>query len=109
MIGGPCVAKYSLDGGWYRASVIEIPSQEQLNVYFVDYGNSELVSSRDVKQIVKDYMKLPLCAVQCSLSEVTDISQDDITRFKEEVLDETFNAIFSGKFCYSTLIFKNYH
>lgn len=34
-------ARYSLDGHWYRAKIINIPEPRMVTVFYIDYGNSE--------------------------------------------------------------------
>ncbi len=66
-VGTPCIAQFSEDQGWYRAVVINKHVGE-LEVLFVDYGNSERVKMMKVKQITPDLMKLPAQAVKCALT-----------------------------------------
>ncbi|XP_054706758.1 tudor domain-containing 6-like [Uloborus diversus] len=39
-----CMAKYSEDQAWYRAQIKSFSSQNECEVFFIDYGNSEVVS-----------------------------------------------------------------
>lgn len=41
-------AKFSADGQWYRAKVVKVLSASEIQVLYVDFGNSETVSHRDV-------------------------------------------------------------
>jgi staphylococcal nuclease domain-containing protein 1 len=47
-IGEICGAKFSADGLWYRAKV-EKRNDGSLEVFFVDYGNMDLVSLADIR------------------------------------------------------------
>lgn len=51
--GGDLVsAKFSADGAWYRAQVRRTyPSAKEADVIFVDYGNRETVSFRDIRPL----------------------------------------------------------
>lgn len=42
------VAKFSADGQWYRAKVLKITSPSDIQVQYVDFGNFETVTSKDV-------------------------------------------------------------
>ena len=64
--GQLCVARYSEDEQWYRATV-ESVSVNNLAVHFIDYGNSETVSPSGVKAIQPRYLALPRAALKCSL------------------------------------------
>jgi hypothetical protein len=39
-VGGYCCGQYSVDQGWYRAKIISV-NGSQVEVQFVDFGNSE--------------------------------------------------------------------
>ena len=65
-VGTPCVAQFSQDQCWYRGVVIN-KHVRMLDVMFVDYGNSEKVALKNVKEIVPELLKLPVLAVKCSL------------------------------------------
>ncbi|XP_060086316.1 uncharacterized protein LOC132565637 [Ylistrum balloti] len=68
-IGMPCVAKFSEDKLWYRAEILSF-EDKNIEVQFIDYGNSELVDLRSVKHIQKEFTSLPLQAIRCCLSGV---------------------------------------
>jgi len=64
-----CVAKYSEDGAWYRAKILEANSDETLTVKFIDYGNIELVNLSETAPLKPGLYALPAQAIQCSLTE----------------------------------------
>ncbi|XP_068085142.1 uncharacterized protein [Anabrus simplex] len=64
--GTPCIARYSVDGAWYRARV-ESVSGNTVGVYFVDYGNQEDVPLSDVQEIMPQFMSLPAQGILCNL------------------------------------------
>ena len=65
-MGQPCVAMFEMDSMWYRASV-ESVSQNDVNVRFVDYGNTQKVKLSELKEMVPQFMKLPVLAVECTI------------------------------------------
>ncbi len=70
-----CVAKYSEDERWYRAKVLSVDIQEdKVEVYYVDYGNIELVAPSDVRTLVAELTDLPVQTVRCSIADVCPIS-----------------------------------
>lgn len=46
-----------------------------LQVFYVDYGNSETVSSSDLRPLPRSFAKLPSQALQCYLSRVKPVGQ----------------------------------
>ncbi|XP_066992259.2 tudor domain-containing protein 1 [Anabrus simplex] len=64
-LGTPCIARYSVDGRWYRA-IVESASINHVGVYFVDYGNREDVFPTEVLEIRPQFMSLPAQGIVCS-------------------------------------------
>lgn len=50
-VGSYCMAQYSEDEAWYRAQIISSESVNTYKVFFIDYGNSEVVSLSEVFKI----------------------------------------------------------
>jgi hypothetical protein len=46
-----CAAKFSTDNRWYRATVIRSIGKGQFEVYFIDFGNIEVVNGNDLKKL----------------------------------------------------------
>ncbi|KAJ8306560.1 hypothetical protein KUTeg_017105 [Tegillarca granosa] len=67
-IGLPCVAKYSEDELWYRAEILSFNGE--IEVQFVDYGNSDMVQKSAVKKVKKEFMTLPVQGIRCGLNGV---------------------------------------
>lgn len=72
-VGEIVVARFSKDGRFYRARVVD-NTDMQLCVFYVDYGNKEWVSGSDVRAIEPKYLHLPFQAIECVLANVDDIS-----------------------------------
>ncbi|KAG5277432.1 hypothetical protein AALO_G00117550 [Alosa alosa] len=69
--GSLCLAKYSEDGKWYRGISKPVLSNELLNVFFVDYGNKQIVEKSNVKPLehsTTDLLMAPMQALKCSLA-----------------------------------------
>ena len=93
--GMPCCAKYSDDGGWYRAVIDKIEdSKIQVRVQFVDYGNYETVSLRDAKVLKPEFVEIPPFALKFALdkAELMGDPQENLTEFKAVVLENEFMA-----------------
>ena len=69
-IGDFGVAKYSEDNRWYRARTIRREGHEQIRIVFVDFGNIEVKSIKDLYPLHRPFTDLPAQAIGCSLSEV---------------------------------------
>lgn len=90
-LGLACCAKFSEDNTWYRARVEKIDGQN-VTVFFVDYGNSEDTSIRNMRALSEDLAKTPMFAIKCSLDGVqkeTDCHSDAvIAKFEELTVDK---------------------
>lgn len=64
-----CCCKYPLDSMWYRASVVAVQEKE-CTVQFIDYGNKDTVPFSHIVPCPPQFLKVPIMAVQCSLSGV---------------------------------------
>ena len=91
--GVPCAAKYSVDGGWYRAALECLDSQTHAKVKFVDYGNFDSVSVAELKELSGDLLEEPAFAVKCSL--VGDVGP--ATDFENRVMDQELTLKVVGK------------
>ncbi|KAG8135603.1 hypothetical protein E2320_008615, partial [Naja naja] len=68
-IGEPCCARFSGDGKWYRALVLEINVSE-VKVVYADYGNVEMLPFSRLQPITAPYLKLPFQILKCSLAGI---------------------------------------
>ncbi|KAL3140607.1 hypothetical protein ABBQ32_005177 [Trebouxia sp. C0010 RCD-2024] len=71
-VGGLCLAQYSLDNQWYRASVQRVISSDPVNpqysVIFLDFGNQDRVGGKGVRAIDSALAAVPPQAHCCSLA-----------------------------------------
>ena len=74
--GMHCVARFSEDGGWYRARIIKQTTRTDYMVHYIDYGNSEAVNIRDMKDLPPQFSRLPAQAVECSLARIPRQTRD---------------------------------
>ncbi|KAK2855944.1 hypothetical protein Q5P01_004679 [Channa striata] len=96
-----CLAKY-FDGNWYRGLAHPVKSPLHLSVFFVDYGNSNILEKTQVMFIPRDSADLlytPMQAVRCSLASVSKI---ELYAYVKEWLDGTIlnkqvRAVILGK------------
>lgn len=68
-VGYPCCAKFYEDDCWYRAVITNSSAVASgtIDVKFVDYGNSQTTSLKDVKGLKEKYLSIPMQAIECSL------------------------------------------
>ncbi|NXF85616.1 TDR15 protein, partial [Eubucco bourcierii] len=78
-----CVAKYSKDGRWYRATVMQRVSTNEADVVFVDYGYRERVLLKDLQSVIPDFLTLESQAFRCGLKNV--LLQGNSFQWSEEV------------------------
>jgi hypothetical protein len=74
-------------GEWHRAEVINTkpyPNSDEVDVYYVDYGDSDYVKLEALRKLDKEFYFLPLQAIECSLS---DIQINDANNNKNEKLE----------------------
>nr|XP_032515643.1 RING finger protein 17 isoform X1 [Danaus plexippus plexippus]XP_032515645.1 RING finger protein 17 isoform X2 [Danaus plexippus plexippus] len=55
-----CVALFPDDGQWYRASILQYSrTSNRVKVKYVDYGNIQVLSLSDVREIDRKFVELP--------------------------------------------------
>ncbi|NWT48136.1 TDR15 protein, partial [Chroicocephalus maculipennis] len=65
-----CVVKRPKDGKWYRATVLEQVSANEVDVVFVDYGYRERALLKDLQAVLPDFLALESQAFRCGLKNV---------------------------------------
>ncbi|XP_031841503.2 tudor and KH domain containing protein papi isoform X1 [Nomia melanderi] len=69
--GQICAAKFSSDEQWYRAQIISAAVEDgKCEVYFMDYGDHDVVPFDNILEIRTDFLSLRMQAMECSLSNV---------------------------------------
>lgn len=53
-----CVAKFSVDGNWYRAKITR-ELKNKYEVLFIDYGNVDIVFPNDVRKMPDNLVAYP--------------------------------------------------
>ena len=88
VVGNPICAQFSEDNSWYRAVIKSVHSDFEVEVHYVDYGNSEVILLSDVRQLSKRFFNLPVQAVRCSLDSPV------VESFGQRVADKELKAMF---------------
>ncbi|XP_071404376.1 tudor domain-containing protein 15 [Pithys albifrons albifrons] len=78
-----CIVKYPKDGKWYRATVVQQVSKNEVDVVFIDYGYRERVLLKDLQAVLPDFLTLESQAFRCGLKNVS--LQTDSLSWSEEV------------------------
>ncbi|XP_072261468.1 RING finger protein 17 [Pyxicephalus adspersus] len=94
IIGQSCVAKYE-DDQWYRAEIIGLPSSQEVDISYVDFGNVSRVSVSKLRILKEEFMSLPRKAISCRLAYVQPLHEatqwsseacqlfDELTSYKQ--------------------------
>lgn len=77
-------AKFTDDGAWYRAVVLE-KQQDKCLVKFIDYGNNDTVAITDMVALSKEILDVPALAIHCILKDVAPKSDD---QYSAEAIDQ---------------------
>ncbi|XP_034265695.1 RING finger protein 17 [Pantherophis guttatus] len=92
--GQPCVAKFEDDGVWYRAQVIGLPGHQEVEVKYVDYGNTAKINIKEMRKIKDEFLVLPEKAIRCKLAyikpckEATEWTVQSKDRFEQLIQDK---------------------
>lgn len=86
-----CCAKFSDDGGWYRAKIIKVEGSN-VTVEFVDYGNWETTTADDIRSIPPQFLKAAPFVLKCSLEGIIPCdgswSEESIKKFEELAVEK---------------------
>ncbi|XP_030578100.1 tudor domain-containing 6 isoform X2 [Archocentrus centrarchus] len=95
-----CAAR-AADGDFYRAIVTEV-GETHAKVFFVDYGNTEVVDRRNLRILPAEFKKLPRLALKCTLAGVKPKderwSQRASAFFSKAVTDKELNVHVLAKY-----------
>ncbi|XP_064645096.1 tudor and KH domain-containing protein-like isoform X2 [Lineus longissimus] len=81
--GDIVAAPFPYDSSWYRARITKTPEGDDIDLFYVDYGDTGTVHKEKIRQIRSDFLSLPFQAVEVCLDNVT--SRDE--QWSEESLD----------------------
>ncbi|KAM5180578.1 RING finger protein 17 [Mantella aurantiaca] len=74
VIGQACVSKYEDDDQWYRAEIIGLPSPQDVDISYVDFGNVSRVNVADLRLLKEEFLTLPRKAICCRLAYIQPYS-----------------------------------
>ncbi|XP_070208882.1 tudor domain-containing protein 7B-like isoform X2 [Littorina saxatilis] len=71
-----CAALYSEDDNWYRARVLFLHSDKEVQVMFIDYGNVENVSISNIRCLTQETAETAAQAVGCVMFALKPLDSD---------------------------------
>ncbi|CAB4010147.1 Hypothetical predicted protein [Paramuricea clavata] len=88
-------AKFTEDGNFYRACVLEVVDHKNIKVQYVDFGNKEVIPVDRLRVLISEFQTQPVQAFECCLDGIDPANQaqewskaavtkfDDLTSEKE--------------------------
>ncbi|KAG8291293.1 negative regulation of transposition, RNA-mediated [Homalodisca vitripennis] len=90
-IGGVCLGKAPDADEWNRAVIRSKTSDDQVELFFVDYGDIATLTWNDVVPISDDLIKkLPFQVIECYLADV-HFGESDDNSWEDDVIDQIYN------------------
>lgn len=88
-------AKFSADHQWYRAKVLRVNSPQDIEILFIDYGNSERVRSRDLAKLSPKYAAQEAFAKDYVLAfaEATTHDPDWVEESRRAFLEASYGQV----------------
>ncbi|XP_030043422.1 tudor and KH domain-containing protein [Microcaecilia unicolor] len=83
-VGDIVAAPYTHDRLWYRAKVLGILDNGNLDLYYVDFGDNGEAALGELRVLRSDFLSLPFQAIECSLAGIGPAGE----QWSEEALDE---------------------
>ena len=68
-------AKYTEDGNFYRARVLEVVDSKHIKVQYVDFGNKEVIPVDRLRVLIGEFQTQPIQAYECRLHGVEPADQ----------------------------------
>lgn len=97
-----CVALFHEDNQWYRAQILQYSeAKNQIKVRYVDYGNIEIISLADAREVTEDFTKLPPGTIQVKLHGVELNNDIDMN-----IISQEYSAVFLDKGPFTAKIIK---
>ncbi|XP_038673698.1 RING finger protein 17 isoform X2 [Scyliorhinus canicula] len=93
VVGQACAALFD-DGGWYRCQINGLPGHREVDVKYVDYGNTARIPVTNIRKLKEDFLTLPIQALLCRLSDVEPI---DSTEGWNDCVKERFQQLTLNK------------
>lgn len=86
--GYNCAVK-SIDENWYRATIVNVTDTD-VTVKYLDYGNSEIIERKYVKDLADNFRKIPTYAVRVYLPLVSEFGDNETVVNKMTALTKDY-------------------
>ncbi|XP_073530151.1 tudor domain-containing protein 15 [Phyllobates terribilis] len=84
-----CAAK-RIDGSWYRGVIQKLISCNDMKIWFIDIGSSEIVPITNVQKLESEFLSLPMMTIPCALFRDNDhkesVKNVQLALFKEALM-----------------------
>ncbi|KAK4884560.1 hypothetical protein RN001_000831 [Aquatica leii] len=85
-----CLVKF--EDEWYRAAVLKINENKTYSVFYVDYGNSHVVTTNDIRKLPEELKRIRGLAILCTLEGVIKNNEEKVndrllSRLQEDILE----------------------
>eukprot|EP00118_Oscarella_pearsei_P017554 m.174788 g.174788 ORF g.174788 m.174788 type:complete len:975 (+) comp39118_c0_seq15:3105-6029(+) len=88
--GEMVAARSQIDGKWYRALVVsELNAEYMVKVFYVDYGDMELLEESRLSALNPVFFHFPVQAVECKLRHVSPVQSEWSTDSKDLFIRKT--------------------
>uniref|UniRef100_W8BLE9 Tudor domain-containing protein 1 n=1 Tax=Ceratitis capitata TaxID=7213 RepID=W8BLE9_CERCA len=100
-----CIAKYKLDGKWYRGRCLEIVGDGYPSIIFLDYGNISMIHVNDIRRYPAQFT-FPIYTSDCEIKGLPEQCETKLVQKLEELIPNGSTII-----CDSVTIYKedNFH
>nr|XP_036862024.1 tudor domain-containing protein 6 isoform X1 [Manis javanica] len=88
-----CLAKRTVNGKWSRALISGAQYSEHVNVIFVDYGDKDKVSVKNIYSISEKFLKVKAQAFRCSLYNLIQPTGPNPFIWDEEAIQAFSNFV----------------
>jgi hypothetical protein len=68
-------AKFTDDGNFYRARVLEVVDHKNIKVHYVDFGNKEVIPVDRLRVLISEFQTQPIQAFECCLEGIDPANQ----------------------------------
>ncbi|XP_048353400.1 tudor domain-containing protein 5 isoform X3 [Sphaerodactylus townsendi] len=74
--GHPCCVRNFEDKWWYRGIIHRVVNDQQVEIFYLDFGNMEIVPKSHLRLLKECYADLPAQAIPCCLSQTKPAKGD---------------------------------
>ncbi|KAI8124289.1 Protein vreteno [Lucilia cuprina] len=80
-----CIARYSLDGLWYRGICLEAVGDGHPSIHFIDYGNITIVPIENIRRYPRQFT-YPIYTADCEIKGLPEECDDKLIAKLEQII-----------------------